>query len=248
MKVKPMHPARVGADSPLISALELEDGLRALGLGVGTTGTLPANLIAALQQYGALLQKWNRVYNLTSKADAGDILHLHLLDSLALLAFVRRVLPVGAEKAADGTAAGEDNRAKQVLDVGSGGGLPGLVLAMACPDLSFTLIDAVDKKCTFLRQAVIELGLTNVRVVHGRVENLSGAFNVIVSRAFASLADFIRLTRQVLAQDGWWLAMKGVYPQDEINELPSDVVSAVDTMKVPGLTAARHVVRVRLAG
>jgi 16S rRNA (guanine527-N7)-methyltransferase len=126
--------------------------------------------------------------------------------------------------------------------------LPGLVLAMACPALQVTLVDAVRKKTVFLRQAVIELGLSRVEIRHERVENLTGSYGLIVSRAFAELKDFVALTRHLVAPGGYWLAMKGQKPERELAALPDDIRAvAVEPLKIPGLAAERHLLVLRVA-
>lgn len=194
----------------------LRQGLDALGL------ELPATAVDRLLAYRDLLLKWNRTYNLTALKDPEQMLVQHLLDSLAILPWV-----AGPE----------------LLDVGSGAGLPGIPLAIARPDLRVTLVDAVQKKAAFQRQAAIELGLANVEARHARVEALSGQYGIITARAFAELAEFVRLTRPLLAPGGRWLAMKGQLPERELASLPADVrVAGLQPLKVPGLDAARHLV------
>ena len=169
-----------------------------------------------------LLLKWNKTYNLTALRDPEQAISHHLLDSLVILPHI------GPEP---------------LLDVGSGGGLPGIPLAIARPELSVRMVDTVQKKTTFLQQAAIQLGLTNVAVDHARVETLTGQYAQISSRAFAELKLFVELTRHLLAPGGRWLAMKGVRPDDEIATLPGDiVVDAVIPLHVPGLDAERHLI------
>ncbi len=199
-------------------AEQLAVGLRAMEL------TLSAAAQEKLLAYLALLDKWNRTFSLTALREADKAVSHHLLDSLAILPFVP---------------------AASLLDVGSGGGMPGIPLAIACPDLSVTLLDSNAKKTAFLRQAMIELGLKNVSVHAGRVEQYHPQlrFTAIASRAFASLADFVALSAHLLAPDGAWLAMKGVYPQAEIDELPAGVtVDAVHPLRAPGIDGERHLV------
>lgn len=188
----------------------------------------------ALLAYLSLLQRWNLTYNLTSVRDPSEMLTLHLADCLAV---------VGPMKAKQG-----DHGSVRVLDVGSGAGLPGIVLAILQPSLSMTCLDKVGKKAAFVRQAVAELGLTNVAVQHGRVEGSgSASFGLIVSRAFASLAEFVALTRHHLAPGGVWLAMKGKPPAEELLALPSDIdVFHVEPLQIPGLNAQRCLVWMRL--
>ncbi len=192
----------------------LTEGMAALGLP--TSPKVEEHLLAYLD----LLLKWNKTYNLTAVRNPEQGLSHHLLDSLAILPWV-------------------DGRA--LLDVGSGGGLPGIPLAILRPQLSVTLVDAVQKKVSFLQQAVIELGLSNVHVVHGRVEKLQGQFGQIVARAFASLPDLVAWTRHMLAPGGHWLAMKGTMPDEEVARLPAGVVVERRLpLVVPGLDAERH--------
>lgn len=197
---------------------QLKAGIAALGLA------LPDGAEAKLLAYLALLDKWNRVYNLTAVRDADRMVSHHLLDSMAAVPFF------------EGGA---------VLDVGSGGGLPGIPLAIARPAARVTLIDSVAKKTAFLRQAKAELGLGNLEVVTGRVEEYHPAagFDVIASRAFSDLREFVVLTRHLLNPGGRWLAMKGLYPNEEIAQLPPGVrVSADHALVVPGLGATRHLI------
>lgn len=199
---------------------ELSQGLEHLGLD------LSARQLAALDSYLALLGKWNQTYNLTAVRDEARMVSYHLLDSLTLVPHL------------DG--------GTRLLDVGSGGGMPGIPAAIARPDLSVVLLDANHKKTTFLRQAAIELKLTNVEVVTERVElyQPEAGFDRITSRAFAELGEFVKLTRHLLAPGGQFVAMKGVYPYEEIALLPADItVSEVVPVSVPGLDAERHLVR-----
>lgn len=194
---------------------------------------------AALLDYVALLAKWNAVYNLTAIRDPRQMLIQHVLDSLAIVPHLAPDLP------RDG--------AVSVLDVGSGGGLPGIVLAIALPQWSVTLNDIVHKKTAFQSQAKAELGLTNLSVVTGRVESLRpgievpGKFDVIVSRAFAELADFVTLARNLVSDRGAIWAMKGVRPDAEIERLPAGAHAVqVVRLEVPFLDAERHLVEVRI--
>jgi 16S rRNA (guanine527-N7)-methyltransferase len=202
-------------------AAQLEQGLAALGI------ELPVAVQACLLAFVALLCKWNKTYNLTAVNDQEKVLSHHLLDSLAVLPFV----PEGS-----------------LLDVGSGGGMPGIPLAIARPDLHVTLLDSNSKKTAFLQQAMIELMLPNISVHCGRVEQYHPSIGVatIVSRAFSELADFVRLTRHLLVAGGQWLAMKGVWPHDEIERLPADVrLDAAHRLQVPGVEGERHLVVIR---
>ena len=181
-----------------------------------------------LLDYLALLQRWNRVYNLTAVRDPEQMLAKHLADCLALIAPLRARAP------------------SRLLDVGSGGGLPGLVVAIMLPATEVVLCDAVRKKCAFLQQAAATLGLRNVRVEHGRIEALAlPPFDCITSRAFSELAEMLRLTRHLLRPDGCWAAMKGVRPDAELAALPGDVHADVQELTVPGLDAQRCVVWLR---
>ena len=174
--------------------------------------------------YLALMQKWNKVHNLTAVRDADEMVTLHLLDSLVVLPYVD---------------------AKNLLDVGSGAGLPGIPLALCLPDLQVTVIDSNSKKVSFMRQVKAELGITNLEVIGGRVEDIAPTrlFEIIISRAFSDLSLFISLTHHLLATDGKWLAMKGVYPEAELADLLAKtgvVASKVEVLNVPGLEAQRH--------
>ncbi len=192
----------------------------------------------AMARYAGLLLRWNAVHNLTAFDSPADVLTHHLLDSLAILPEVLRI----------------SNRASmRVLDVGSGGGLPGIPLAIAAAQLHVTLVDRVQKKVAFLTQVKLELQLTNVECVHGRVETLrpEGRFDVIVARAFGSLTELVRLTRYLLVQNGAWCAMKGVLPQAELTELSDahpDLQATSVRLKVPRLEAKRHLIVIRAAG
>ena len=209
---KPSDEKRMTVDQQLTA------GIAALGLA------LPDGAEAKLLAYLALLDKWNRVYNLTAVREVERMVSHHLLDSLAAVPFFQ-----GAS----------------VLDVGSGGGLPGVPLAIARPELRVTLIDSIAKKTAFLLQAKADLGLNNLNVITGRVEDFrpETRFDVITSRAFSDLKEFVTLTRHLLKPAGRWLAMKGLYPNEEIAQLPAGVrVSADHALVVPGLEASRHLI------
>jgi 16S rRNA (guanine527-N7)-methyltransferase len=185
-----------------------------------------------LQDYLALLQRWNKTYNLTALRDPAQMFTHHLADCLAALPSLQRVL------------AGRDGL--RLLDVGSGGGLPGVLIAVLCPGLQVSCVDTVGKKAAFIRQVGVELGLRNLRAEHARVEQLPGRYDLITSRAFATLADFVALTRERLAPEGLWMAMKGKRPEEEIAALPRDVeVFHVEPLAVPGLDAERCLVWMR---
>ncbi|MDP3514468.1 MAG: 16S rRNA (guanine(527)-N(7))-methyltransferase RsmG [Sulfuritalea sp.] len=203
-------------------AAALREGLAGLGLD------LPAPVQARLLAYVALLKKWNATYNLTAIRDEGEMVTQHLLDSLS-------VLPVLQELALAG---------RRWADIGSGAGLPGIPLAIVRPDLDMTLVETVTKKSAFQRQAKIELGLANLTVVNRRVEELpGGGFDAVISRAFAELADFVRLAGHLPTPDGRLYAMKGLLPDDEISRLPQ-AWAVVDCIRlsVPGLDAQRHLI------
>ena len=205
----------------------LEEGLRELDI------ELSAEQKGKLLDYVALLAKWNAVYNLTAIRDPRQMLIQHILDSLSIVPHLATLGPA------------------TLLDVGSGGGLPGVVLAIVFPDWTITVNDIVQKKSAFQSQAKAELGLGNLSVVTGRVENLRpgaevpGKFDVIVSRAFAELADFVTLARHLVADDGAIWAMKGIRPDGEIERLPEGAhVKQVIRLKVPALDAERHLIEV----
>ncbi len=206
----------------------LASGARALGLG------LTPDQQGKLLDYLALIQKWNQVYNLTAVRDPQEMLSHHLLDSLAVVGPLRR------------HAAG---RALRVLDVGSGAGLPGVVIAICCPDLTVDCVDTVGKKAAFIQQAALTLKLPHLRGLHGRVERLAGPYDLITSRAFASLADFVAWSGGALGEGGVWLAMKGKHPAEEVAALPPQVaVFHVEPLQVPGLDAERCLLWLKKAG
>jgi 16S rRNA (guanine527-N7)-methyltransferase len=196
----------------------------ALALGLNLSDAVRGRLLA----YLGLLLKWNKVYNLTALREPGQALTHHLLDSLSLLPPLLRHT---------------QGQPTQVLDVGSGGGLPGVVLAICQPELQVTCVDAVAKKTAFVQQVAGALNLPNLHAVHSRVENLAGQWPLITSRAFATLADFVRCSAAALAPGGRWLAMKGKTPDVELTELPPDItVFHVEPLCVPGLDAQRCLV------
>lgn len=184
--------------------------------------------VLLLGRFADLLLRWNRTYNLTAIREESEVVTHHLLDSAALVPMIAKIAP----------------EAKTLLDVGSGGGLPAVPTALLRPDLSVHAVDTVKKKVTFLQQAQIELGLKNFRAHHARVENLRlSPFDVITSRAFASLADFTSLTEHLLKPSGVWLAMKGGVPEEEMAALPDFVrVREILPMTVPGLHESRHLI------
>lgn len=197
-------------------AIQLAQGLAAMGT------EFPEGQQQKLLAYLALLEKWNKTFSLTALRDPAKAVSHHLLDSLAILPYLRK---------------------GPLLDVGSGGGQPGIPLAIVHPELAITLLDSNSKKTAFLQQAIIELGLGNVTVQAGRVEQFAPreGFGMIVSRAFAEMSDFVGLTRSLLAPQGRWLAMKGIRPDDEISRLPDDIaVEAIHPLTVPGVEGERH--------
>ena len=215
-----------GVDSPAVAALRDELLSAASQLGV----PLEAAAADRLLGYLALMQRWNKVYNLSALRDPAEMLTHHLLDCLAVLPPLRRHA---------------EGKPLRILDVGSGGGLPGVVLAIMQADWSITCVDAVAKKASFVRQVAGDLGLSNLRAVHARVEAMPAAaqFDLVISRAFASLVDFTSWSRERLAPEGVWLAMKGRTPDDEAAALPADVsMFHVEPLKVPGLDAQRCLV------
>ena len=200
------------------AADQLQRGLIALGL------TLERDIQQRLLDYVALIEKWNRVYNLTAIREPEKMVSHHLLDSLAVAPHLH---------------------ARRLLDVGSGAGLPGIPLALANPDMHVALLDSNHKKAAFLNQAVMELKLKNAEVCAERVESwqAQNKFDVIISRAFSDMAEFVRITRHLLAPGGIYAAMKGLHPYEEIDKLPPDLkVLQVLPLAVPGLEGARHLV------
>jgi 16S rRNA (guanine527-N7)-methyltransferase len=210
-------------------SVNLEAGLRSGAQALGLN--LSDDQIQRLLDYVALIQKWNKVYNLTALRDPADMLTHHLLDSLTAIAPLSRHT---------------QGQPIRVLDVGSGGGLPGVVLAICMPELNVSCVDTVAKKAAFVQQVAVSLKLTNLRGLHARVETLTDPYQVICSRAFASLPDFVTWSRSALAEGGVWMAMKGKHPQDEIAALPADVkVFHVEPLTVPGLDVERCMVWMR---
>ena len=210
-------------------SVNLEAGLRSGAQALDLS--LSEGQIQHLLGYVALIQKWNKVYNLTALRDPADMLTHHLLDSLTAIAPLRRHT---------------QGQSIQVLDVGSGGGLPGVVLAICMPELNVCCVDTVAKKAAFVQQVAVSLKLPNLRGIHARVESLTGPYPVIYSRTFASLPDFVTWSRSALAEGGVWMAMKGKHPQDEIDALPVDVnVFHVEPLTVPDLDVERCMVWLR---
>lgn len=205
-------------------------------LGVGLTPAQAQSLLDFL----ALLSKWGKVYNLTAVTGAEEMVAHHLLDSLAVLQPLARQL----QTLPDSTTLPATPR---LLDVGSGAGLPGVVIAICRPDIDVTCVDTVAKKAAFVQQVAVSLKLANLHAVHARVEQLEDRFDVVASRAFASLADFTAWSRQVLSPEGLWMAMKGKTPVDEMAGLPAEIeVFHVEQLEVPRLQASRCIVWMRL--
>jgi 16S rRNA (guanine527-N7)-methyltransferase len=205
-------------------ASDLADGLTALGIA------MPAKAQAAQLRYLALIEKWNKVHNLTAIRDPEQMLAHHLLDSLAVLSHL--------------------GGAKSLVDVGSGAGLPGIPLAIAKPELAVTLVDSSHKRQSFQQQCRAELGLSNVTPIHSRIEDFqaSAGFDVVISRAFSELSDFVILARHLCAKGGRLFAMKGLHPYEEIAKLPHWArVIAVKPLIVPRLNAARHLLEIEIA-
>jgi len=212
-------------------------------------GALGVQLDEAQRQrcaaYMGMLSHWNGTYNLTALRDAPEMFTHHLSDCLAVLPHLAAHL---AEQLVQRGGQG-DGTPVRLLDVGSGGGLPGVLLAIARPDVQVTCVDTVGKKAAFIRQVAAELRLPNLRAEHARVEDLRSQHEIITSRAFASLADFIALTRERLAPGGVWMAMKGKSPDDERADLPADIdVFHVEQLQVPGLDAERCLIWMRVRG
>jgi len=202
-------------------SLKLASGLAQAGLDIA------ADTQQKLLDYLALMQKWNKVHNLTAVREAEEMVTLHLLDSLVVLPHI--------------SAAAVSN----LLDVGSGAGLPGIPLALCMPYLQVTVMDSSQKKASFMRQVKAEFGIKNLEVICGRVEQLkpSAKFDVVISRAFSDLALFITLTRYLCAENGSWFAMKGIYPDAALAELDLKMQLAphkIVALEVPGLEAQRH--------
>ena len=202
--------------------MNLSEGLVAGSSALGVA--LDAVQQQKLLDYIALIVKWNKVYNLTAVREPEAMIGHHLLDSLAVLPHLAGV--------------------RRLIDVGSGAGLPGIPLAIARPDMKIALLDSNHKKATFMRQACLELGLTNAEVVCERVEQWQpqDKYDAVISRAYSELKEFVRLSAHLLAKGGKLYAMKGVYPVEEIAQLKSAKVEEVIALTVPGLEAQRHLV------
>jgi 16S rRNA (guanine527-N7)-methyltransferase len=230
---------------PLLPALR--KGLEDLGL------TLDEGQQDQLLSYMDLIAKWTKVYNLTAVRDANEMLTHHLLDSLAVIAPLRRELAKlslsSSGQAATLAAQAEAKPAPSkfsLLDVGAGAGLPGVVIAIACPEVSVTCVDTVAKKAAFIQQVAATLKLPNLKGLHARVESLTQPYDVVCSRAFASLIDFTTWSQSALAEHGVWMAMKGKHPDQELAVLPESVrVFHVEQLQVPGLDAERCIIWMR---
>ena len=209
----------------------LQAGSQQLGVALSEAQT------DALIGYLGLLHKWSKVYNLTAVRDPLEMVTLHLLDSLAVVPALLRHLDTPANKPA---------QPMRLLDAGSGAGLPGVVIAIACPHIQVTCLDAVAKKAAFVQQVAASLGLANLRGLHQRIEHMDTTHAVVCSRAFASLADFVRGSAKALAPGGVWLALKGKAPTEELSALGPEVdVFHVEQLLVPGLDAQRCLVWMR---
>ena len=207
----------------------LRQGLGALQL------SLSDRQVSSLLDYLLLIAKWTKVYNLTAVRDPVEMMTHHLLDSLAALAPLQRHFSQAGLESAN-----------RLLDVGSGAGLPGVVIAICCPTVAVTCVDTVSKKAAFIKQAALALSLPNLTGLHARVESIDQPFDVICSRAFASLADFTQWSGGALAPRGVWMAMKGKHPAEELAGLPANVeVFHVEQLQVPGLGAERCLVWLR---
>lgn len=224
---------------------QLEASATALAL------TLSAQQVDLLLAYMGWLQKWNKVYNLTSLRDPAEMLSHHLIDSLSAVVPLQRHLSTlpGSPATSNDTSDASPAQPVRVLDVGSGGGLPGVVLAICLPHVSVTCVDTVNKKAAFIQQVAAALRLPNLKGLHARVETIQGGFDVVTSRAFASLRDFTTWSRGALVPGGVWMAMKGKHPAQELAELAADVdVFHVEPLHVPGLDAERCMVWMRVKG
>jgi 16S rRNA (guanine527-N7)-methyltransferase len=221
----------------------LRQGLDALGL------SLDEHQQSQLLSYMDLMGKWTRVYNLTAVRDPQEMLTHHLLDSLSVVLPLRRQLATLQSERLDGSPSEPDSGSQgkfTLLDVGSGAGLPGVVIAITCPDIEVTCLDAVAKKVAFIQQVAATLKLHNLTGLHARIETVAQTYDIISSRAFASLSDFVNGSRQALAAGGVWMAMKGKTPEEELAVLPEwTKVFHVEPLQVPGLDAQRCLVWMR---
>jgi 16S rRNA (guanine527-N7)-methyltransferase len=214
----------------------LQQGL--VGLSLSLSEDQQTQLLAYLD----LIAKWTKVYNLTAVRDADEMLTHHLLDSLAVIAPLRRELA----KLPQPVQAVDASPPFSLLDVGAGAGLPGIVIAITCPNIAVTCVDTVAKKAAFIQQVAATLKLPNLKGLHARVESLTQPYDVVCSRAFASLIDFTTWSRSALAPHGVWMAMKGKHPQEELAVLPpSTTVFHVEQLQVPSLDAERCIVWMR---
>ena len=199
--------------------------------------SLSDDQVRDLLYFQNLIGKWNKVYNLTAVREQAEMLTHHLLDSLAAVEPLQKYLQ------------GRGLSAANLLDVGSGAGLPGVVLAICCPSLAVTCVDTVGKKAAFIKHVALALGLPNLSGLHARVETITQPFDVICSRAFASLADFAGWSQAALAPGGVWMALKGKHPAEELAMLPPDVAMFhVEPLAVPGLAAERCIIWLQKTG
>ena len=225
-------------------SLPLRQGLDALGL------SLDEHQQNQLLSYIDLMGKWTRVYNLTAVRDPQEMLTHHVLDSLSVVLPLRRQLDAlhseGLTSPGGGQVSRDIGKPLTLLDVGSGAGLPGVVIAITCPDIQVTCLDAVAKKVAFIPQVAATLKLSNLTGLHARIETLAQTYDIISSRAFASLADFVSGSHKALAAGGIWMAMKGKTPEEELASL-LDVAKVfhVEQLQVPGLDAQRCIVWMR---
>ena len=225
-------------------SLPLRQGLDALGL------YLDEHQQSLLLNYVDLMGKWTRVYNLTAVRDPQEMLTHHLLDSLSVVLPLRRQLAelssTRLAKPQGDQAADDLQKPFALLDVGSGAGLPGVVIAITCPEIQVTCLDAVAKKVAFIQQAAASLKLSNLTGLQARIETVTQPFDIISSRAFASLADFVNGSQKAIAAGGAWMAMKGKTPEEELAALPEMAkVFHVEQLQVPGLDAQRCLVWMR---
>lgn len=225
-------------------SLPLRQGLDALGL------SLDEHQQNQLLDYVDLMGKWTRVYNLTAVRDPKEMLTHHVLDSLSVVLPMRRQLEALRIERLGNLPGDQDKVAPQkpfaLLDVGSGAGLPGVVIAITCPEIQVTCLDAVAKKVAFIQQVAATLRLSNLDGLHARIETIAQAYDIISSRAFSNLADFVSGSHKALAAGGVWMAMKGKNPEEEFAALPNMAkVFYVEQLQVPGLDAQRCLVWMR---